>query len=247
MGILDRFKTQPKWKHADADVRLAGVHELPEDEQDVLAEVARTDEDARVRKAAVSKLGTVGTLAEILRADADESVRDEAAGVLLDIALGAFEADEASSLAALEAFAGLPPLAAQKQIVLVAKTAKRESVSQAALARLGDDQKALATVARRSEHAPVRLAALARVARCRRAVVDGAQEQLPRRGARPRSSSVTDRARHQGHRDARGQSGRGATRARDPARRSTSRRRPPPRPKRPRSPRRRRDAAGRSS
>ena len=163
MGILDRFKTQPKWKHPDADVRLAGVHELPEDEQDMLAEVARTDEDARVRKAAVSKLGTVGTLAEILKADADESVRDEAAGVLLDIALGAFEADEASSLAALEAFAGLPPLAAQKQIVLVAKTAKRESVSQAALASLGADQKALATVARRSEHAPVRLAALARV------------------------------------------------------------------------------------
>ena len=104
MGILDRFKTQPKWKHADAEVRLAGVHELPEDEQDVLAEVARTDDDARVRKAAVGKLGTVGTLAEILRADADESVRDQAAGVLLDIALGAFEADEASSLAALDAF-----------------------------------------------------------------------------------------------------------------------------------------------
>ena len=163
MRILDRFKTQPKWKHADADIRLAGVHELPEDEQDVLADVARTDGDARVRKAAVSKLGTVGTLAEILRDDADESVRDEAAGVLLDIALGAFEADEASSLAALDAFAVLPAAAAQKQIVLVAKTAKRESVSQAALGRLGEDQKALATVARRSEHGPVRLAAVARL------------------------------------------------------------------------------------
>ena len=137
MGILDRFKTQPKWKHADAEVRLAGVHELPEADQDVLAEVARTDDDARVRKAAVGKLGTVGTLAEILRADADESVRDQAAGVLLDIALGAFEADEASSLAAVDAFGALPAAPAQKQIVLVAKTAKRESVSQAALGRLG--------------------------------------------------------------------------------------------------------------
>ena len=163
MGILDRFKPQPKWKHADAAVRLAGVHELPEDEQDVLAEVARTDDDARVRKAAVSKLGTVGTLAEILRADTDESVRDEAAGVLLDIALGAFEADEVSSLAALDAFAVLPAAAALKQIVLVAKTAKRESVGQAALGRLGEDQKALATVARRSEHGSVRLAAVARL------------------------------------------------------------------------------------
>ena len=82
MGILDRFKTLPKWKHADADVRLAGVHELPEAEQDVLAEVARTDADPRVRKAAVGKLGAVGTLSDILRSDADEAVRDEAAGVI---------------------------------------------------------------------------------------------------------------------------------------------------------------------
>jgi hypothetical protein len=163
MGILDRFKTQPKWKHADAEVRLAGVHELPEADQDVLAEVARTDDDARVRKAAVGKLGTVGTLAEILRADADESVRDQAAGVLLDIALGAFEADEASSLAALDALGALPAAAAQKQVVLVAKTAKRESVSHAALSRLADDAKSLGTVARRSEHAPVRMAALGRL------------------------------------------------------------------------------------
>ena len=151
MGILDRFKTQPKWKHPDAEVRLAGVQELPEDEQDVLAEIARTDEDPRVRKAAVGKLGIVTTLAAILRADADEAVRDQAAGVLLDIALGAFEADEAASLAALDAFEGLPPASAQKQIVLVAKTAKRESVSRAALGRLSE-QKALAHVARRSEH-----------------------------------------------------------------------------------------------
>ena len=163
MGILDRFKPQPKWKHVDPEVRLAGVRELPEEEQDMLAEIARTDGDARVRKTAVSKLGTVGTLAEILRSDGDEPVRDEAAGVLLDIALGAFDADETASRAALDAFGTLPPAAAQKQFVLVAKTARLEAVGQAALARLGDDQKALATVARRSEHPSVRADALARV------------------------------------------------------------------------------------
>jgi hypothetical protein len=162
MGILDRFKTQPKWKHPDAEVRLAGVQELPEEEQDALAEIARTDEDARVRKAAVGKLGTVATLAEILRADADEAVRDQAAGVLLDIALGAFEADEAASLAALDALGALPPAAAQKQVVLVAKAARRESVSRTALGRL-TDQKALAHVARRGEHPAIREEALARV------------------------------------------------------------------------------------
>ena len=153
MGILDRFKPQPKWKHADPAIRFAGVQELPESEQDVLAGIARDDADPRVRRAAVSKLGTVTVLGEIVRSDSDETVREEAAGVLLDIALGAYEADEAASLAALDALRGLPPAAAQKQIVLVAKTAKREPVSRAALSYLGSDQKALGTVARRSEHA----------------------------------------------------------------------------------------------
>ena len=82
MGILDRFKTQPKWKSADPTVRAAGVQEIPEDEQDLLASLARSDDDPRVRRAAVSKLGTVAVLADAVRSDADESVRDEAAGVL---------------------------------------------------------------------------------------------------------------------------------------------------------------------
>ena len=168
MGILDRFKTQPKWKHPDPATRLAGVQELPEDEQDVLAEVARTDEDARVRRVAVSKLGGVAVLAEIMGGDADADVRDEAAGVLLDIALGAYEADEAASLAALDALGALPMPAAQKQLVLVAKAAQREAVSRAALDRLGADQRALGSVARRSEHASIREAALA-------ALVDSAE------------------------------------------------------------------------
>ncbi len=68
MGILDRFKTQPKWKSEDPSVRAAGVQEIPEDEQDLLASIARDDGDPRVRRAAVSKLGTVAVLAETLRA-----------------------------------------------------------------------------------------------------------------------------------------------------------------------------------
>lgn len=163
MGILDRFKTQPKWKHPDADIRLAGVQELAESEQEVLAEVARSDTDPRVRRAAVGKLGGVATLGDILRSDADDAVREEAAGVLLDIALGAFDADEAASQAAVQALTALPQPSAQKQIVLVAKASKREAVSLSALGLLGEDQKALATVARRSEHASVRAGALARL------------------------------------------------------------------------------------
>jgi hypothetical protein len=201
MGILDRFKTQPKWKASDPAVRAAGVQEIPEDEQDLLAAIVRDDDDPRVRRAAVSKLGTVAVLADTLGRDADEGVRDEAAGVLLDIALGAYEADEAASLAALDALGALPAAAAQKHFVLVAKTAQRESICRAALGRLAGDQKALGTVGRRAEIEGVRMAAL-------EGMTDPAE--LPRRGAwcarthRLRSGGAQERG------DPRGQSRRGA-------------------------------------
>jgi hypothetical protein len=130
MGILDRFKTQPKWKASDPAVRAAGVQEIPEDEQDLLAAIVRDDDDPRVRRAAVSKLGTVAVLADTLGRDADEGVRDEAAGVLLDIALGAYEADEAASLAALDALGALP--AGRRAEALRASSPRRPSASRSA-------------------------------------------------------------------------------------------------------------------
>ena len=33
MSFLDRFKPQPRWKHADAAVRAAAVDEIPADEE----------------------------------------------------------------------------------------------------------------------------------------------------------------------------------------------------------------------
>jgi len=163
MGLLDRFKSQPRWKHPDPGVRLAGVQELPEEDQDLLAAIAREDADPRVRRAAVSKLGSVAALADTIRQDADPQVREEAAGVLLDIALGAYEAAEAASLAAVDGLTGLPAADAEKQLVLVAKSARVERVAREALERLGADPRALGTVARRAEHAGIRLAALARL------------------------------------------------------------------------------------
>ena len=55
MTLLDRFRTQPQ-RHADPAARLAYVGEIPLTERDVIAAIAREDEDARVRKAAVAKL-----------------------------------------------------------------------------------------------------------------------------------------------------------------------------------------------
>src|SRR5262245_6030737 len=91
MTLLDRFRAQPPLKHTDPVVRLAYVQEIPIDERALLSEIARVDADARVRRAAVSKLMDTAVLAEVVRSDADEGVRDEALGMLRDIALDAFE------------------------------------------------------------------------------------------------------------------------------------------------------------
>jgi len=120
MPILDRFRAQPRQKHPDPAVRLSFVQEIPIDEHDLLAEIARADEDARVRRAAAAKLMNPAALAAIARDDADESVRSQATAMLRDIALEAFEGvGEAESLAAIDA------LTDAKILVTVAKTASR--------------------------------------------------------------------------------------------------------------------------
>src|ERR1044071_7766215 len=104
MPLLDRFRAQPRQKHPDPIVRLAFVQEIPIDEHDLLTEIARGDEDARVRRAAAAKLMNPRALADIARDDADEGVRTQANAMLRDIALEAFEGvGETESLAAIEA------------------------------------------------------------------------------------------------------------------------------------------------
>src|SRR3970282_917065 len=140
MGLPARFKRQPRWKHADPAVRMAGVQELPDDSQDLLASIAREDPDPRVRRLAVSKLGSVAVLAGALR-----------------------DASEAASRAAVEGLAALPSAEAQKQLVLIAKSARLESVARRALDATGGDPRSLGTIARRSDHAAIRLEGLCAV------------------------------------------------------------------------------------
>src|SRR5215208_6137203 len=112
MAILDRFRAQPRQKHPDPAVRLAFVHEIPVDERDLLAEVAREDDDPRVRRAAVAKLMSPPALASIAAADRDEGVRSQATAMLRDIALDAFEGlGEADTLAAADALVDARALA----------------------------------------------------------------------------------------------------------------------------------------
>src|SRR2546428_10518885 len=78
MTLLDRFRALPPQKHSDPVVRLAYVQEIPIDERDLLAEIARDDVDARVRRAAVAKLMNPSALAAVAEADPDPRVRGEA-------------------------------------------------------------------------------------------------------------------------------------------------------------------------
>ena len=157
MPILDRFRAQPRQKHPDPAVRLSFVQEIPIDEHDLLSEIARDDEDARVRRAAAAKLMNPTALAAIARDDADESVRSQATTMLRDIALEAFEGvGEAESLAAIDA------LTDAKMLVAVAKSAPRETAAARAADRVTDVH-ALGSIARLAPHESVRRHALERL------------------------------------------------------------------------------------
>jgi hypothetical protein len=56
MGILERLRPTPRWKHADPAVRSAAVYDLGPDDGEALRALARDDAEARVRRAAVSRL-----------------------------------------------------------------------------------------------------------------------------------------------------------------------------------------------
>lgn len=153
MALLDRFRAQSGHKNPDAAARMAFVQELPLDERELLAEVAREDADPRLRRAAVAKLMDPQTLAGVARDDADESVRAQANAMLRDIALEAFEGlAEAESLAAVDALTDV------KTLVVVARSAPREAVAERALGRV-TDLHTLGSIARHAGHESVRRAA----------------------------------------------------------------------------------------
>ena len=153
MTLLERFRAQPRQKHADPAVRLAFVQELPITEREVLTEIAREDPDPRVRRAAIAKVIDPVTLAGVASADTDESVRDQAVAMLRDIALDVFEGvTEPVSLTAVDA------LTDARALAVVAKSAASEAVAQRARGRIAD-QHVLGSIARHAEHESVRRAA----------------------------------------------------------------------------------------
>ena len=158
MSFLDRFKPQPRWKHADAAVRAAAVDEIPEDEESLatLRELASGDEDVRVRRAAAGRLHRAADILPVARGERDEDLRRELVERLVSIATAADDPDGDAGLA-------LEGITDQRQLAAVAQAAPREAVRAAALERV-QDTKALSSIARKAAHPGTALDAAQRIA-----------------------------------------------------------------------------------
>ena len=116
MGLLEKLRPQPRWKHADPSVRAAAVYELGPDEVEALHLLAREDAEARVRRAAVTRIDDVAVLSETARTDPDEEVRAEAVRGLAGIA-----AEAGDPAVALDAATHLLALGRVREVALVVR------------------------------------------------------------------------------------------------------------------------------
>ena len=157
MGILEKLRPHPRWKHADPAVRAAAVYELGPDDADALHTLAREDAEARVRRAAVTRIDAAAVLGEVSRTDPDEEVRAEAIRGLAGIAA---EADDFAQ--AIDAVRQLMALGRTKEIVLVARDSSSAEV-RASVVDLLEDQRSLGVISRHAQDSSTRLRALARI------------------------------------------------------------------------------------
>jgi hypothetical protein len=152
MGLLDKLKPTPRWKHADPAVRLEAVREL--DDPIELAILAETDTDARVRRAAIPRTVDPAVLGRVAAGDADPETRDRAADRL--VALATAGGDEASAVAAVAT------LADPRRLSAIARSDASDAVRTEALARTSD-ARGLSSIARHAKHESTAMAALDRL------------------------------------------------------------------------------------
>src|SRR2546426_6523525 len=145
MGLLEKLRPQPRWKHSDPAVRPAAVYALGADEADALHALAREDAEARVRRAAVSRLDAPDVLAEVARTDPEEEVRAEAIRGLAGLA-----AEAESGAAAAAVLRHLADLGRTREVVVIARSARQLDVRAAAVDLL-HDARSLGSVSRHAE------------------------------------------------------------------------------------------------
>ncbi len=128
MGFLGWRK--PKWKHADANVRLAAINELTWEHQGVFAQLATSDPDARVRATAARRVNEQARLESLLTSSDAEVVRiarERLSTVAVKLA-------RERSLAACQAL--LTTITDQKSLAELTLEAKDQGVRRAAFDRL---------------------------------------------------------------------------------------------------------------
>jgi hypothetical protein len=157
MGILEKFRTLPRWKHADPSVRMAAVYEIGPDESAVLVSLARDDAEARVRRAAASRLYDPVVLGDLLRTDPDADVRAEALRQLVGVAAETGDEDVARGVVRQLAEAGRT-----KELTIVARDSAHASVKAVVVDALSDPR-ALGSVSRHAIDGATRLRALSRL------------------------------------------------------------------------------------
>jgi hypothetical protein len=157
MGLLEKLRPHPRWKHADPAVRAAAVYDLGPDEADALRALAREDAEPRVRRAAVTRLDDPAVLGEIARTDPDEEVRAEAIRGLAGLAAEAEQSENAAHV-----LQQLVDLGRTREVVAIAKGSAIIAVRSAAVDLL-DDAKSLGSVSRHAEDSGTRLRALSRL------------------------------------------------------------------------------------
>jgi len=158
MGILEKLRPVPRWKHADPAVRAAAVYEIGAEDSEALRALAREDAEARVRRAAVTRLADIALLGEIARTDPDDDVKAEAVRVLAG--LGA-EASEPAT--ALDVVSQLAAARRHREIVVVVRENASADVRRAIVERV-DDARSLGSISRHAADSGTRLLALGRLA-----------------------------------------------------------------------------------
>ncbi len=156
MGLLEKLRPQPKWKHADPAVRLEGLRDIDDTDQGSLVALATEDADPRVRRAAAARVTDTAALAGIVRNESDPTTRDHAATRLVTLA------EQGDERAALGAVLALAALGRQRELANAARTSGLESVRRAAVEQATDD-KALGSIARHATDPGTRLLAIERL------------------------------------------------------------------------------------
>ena len=159
MSIGDLFRS--RIKNSDPEVRAEAINELGGDQLEVLAEIARDDDDFKIRRLALERIDDADTLIGLAKkaaAPIDQMAADRAGEILGREALSGPE--EAGALAAIERIASI---GSNKTLSQIAATASSVVVKRAALAAIHDDR-ALADVVRQASDEAIAQSALAKIA-----------------------------------------------------------------------------------